>query len=66
MTEPTKQYRFDTLAVHAGWNGDPATDSTGVPVYRTTAYNFANAQDGADRFGFRKALGHFFLILSMP
>ena len=55
MTEPTKQYRFDTLAVHAGWNGDPATDSTGVPVYRTTAYNFANAQDGADRFGLRKA-----------
>ena len=55
MTEPTKQYRFDTLAVHAGWNGDPATDSTGVPVYRTTAYNFANAQDGADRFALRKA-----------
>ncbi|MBQ4481449.1 MAG: O-acetylhomoserine aminocarboxypropyltransferase/cysteine synthase [Victivallales bacterium] len=55
MTEPNKQYRFDTLAVHAGWKGDPATDSTAVPVYRTTAFNFQNAKDGADRFGLRKA-----------
>ena len=55
MTEPTKQYRFDTLAVHAGWKGDPATDSTAVPVYRTTAFNFQSAKDGADRFGLRKA-----------
>ncbi len=55
MSDDKKQYRFDTLAVHAGWNGDPATDTTGVPVYRTTAYNFQNAQDGADRFGLRKA-----------
>ncbi|MBR6470465.1 MAG: O-acetylhomoserine aminocarboxypropyltransferase/cysteine synthase [Victivallales bacterium] len=55
MTEPTKQYRFDTLAVHAGWTGDPATDATSVPIYRTTAFNFQSAQDGADRFGLRKA-----------
>ena len=27
----------ETLAVHAGWNGDPATDACAVPVYRTTA-----------------------------
>ena len=55
MTEPTKQYRFDTLAVHAGWKGDSATDATAVPIYRTTAFNFQNAKDGADRFGLRKA-----------
>ena len=54
MTEQ-KKYRFDTLAVHAGWHGDTATDATAVPVYRTTAFNFQNAQDGADRFGLRKA-----------
>ncbi len=45
----------ETLAVHAGWNGDPATDACAVPVYRTTAYNFKNAQDGADRFALKKA-----------
>ena len=49
------QYRFDTLAVHAGWHGDSATDATAVPIYRTTAFNFQSAQDGADRFGLRKA-----------
>ena len=45
----------ETLAVHAGWNGDPATDACAVPVYRTTAYNFRSAQDGADRFALKKA-----------
>ena len=55
MTENTKQYRFDTIAVHGGWKGDPATDSTAVPIYRTTAFNFQNAQDGADRFALKKA-----------
>ena len=45
----------ETLAVHAGWNGDPATDACAVPVYRTTAYNFKNARDGADRFALKKS-----------
>ena len=45
----------ETVALHTGWNGDPATDSCAVPVYRTTAYNFKNAQDAADRFGLKKA-----------
>ena len=49
-----KQYRFDTVAIHGGWRGDSATDATAVPVYRTTAFNFASAQDGADRFALRK------------
>ena len=55
MTNNTRQYRFDTIAVHGGWGGDPATDATAVPIYRTTAFNFQNAQDGADRFALRKA-----------
>ena len=54
MSTEVKQHA-ETLAVHAGWNGDPATDATAVPVYRTTAYNFKSAQDGADRFALRKA-----------
>ena len=55
MTDNSKQYRFDTIAVHGGWGGDPATDATAVPIYRTTAFNFQNAQDGADRFALKKA-----------
>ena len=55
MSDNTKKLHAETLAVHAGWDGDPATDSCGVPVYRTTAYKFKNAQDGADRFALKKA-----------
>ena len=51
----TKKLHAETLAIHAGWEGDPATDACAVPVYRTTAYNFQSAQDGADRFALRKA-----------
>jgi O-acetylhomoserine/O-acetylserine sulfhydrylase-like pyridoxal-dependent enzyme len=28
---------FDTIALHGGWDGDPATMSKGVPIYRTGA-----------------------------
>ena len=39
-----KKLHAETLALHAGWNGDPATDSCAVPVYRTTAYNFQSTK----------------------
>jgi O-acetylhomoserine (thiol)-lyase len=50
-----KKLHPETLALHAGWNGDPATDACAVPVYRTTAFNFQSAQDAADRFALKKA-----------
>lgn len=55
----------ETLAVHAGWNGDPATHACAVPVYRTTAYNFDNAQYGADLFALRKP-GNIYARLMNP
>ncbi|MGB5447932.1 MAG: PLP-dependent transferase, partial [Woeseiaceae bacterium] len=39
-----------TLAIHAGFKSDPATKSVAVPVYQTVAYEFDNAQHGADLF----------------
>jgi len=39
-----------TLAIHAGFKSDPATKATAVPVYQTVAYEFDNAQHGADLF----------------
>ena len=39
-----------TLAIHAGFKSDPTTKSTAVPVYQTVAYEFDNAQHGADLF----------------
>lgn len=45
-----KNYRFDTLQVHAGQVPDSVTGSRAVPIYQTTSYVFDDAQDGADRF----------------
>lgn len=39
-----------TLAIHAGFKSDPATKSVSVPIYQTVAYEFDDAQHGADLF----------------
>jgi len=39
-----------TLAVHAGFKSDPTTKAVTVPIYQTVAYEFDNAQHGADLF----------------
>lgn len=40
----------ETLAIHAGFKSDSATNAVSVPVYQTVAYEFDNAQHGADLF----------------
>ncbi|MBK8971276.1 MAG: aminotransferase class V-fold PLP-dependent enzyme [Hahellaceae bacterium] len=40
----------DTLAIHYGYTTDPTTKSVTVPIYQTVAYEFDNAQHGADLF----------------
>jgi O-acetylhomoserine (thiol)-lyase len=39
-----------TLAIHAGFKFDPTTKATTPPIYQTIAYEFDNAQHGADLF----------------
>jgi len=39
-----------TLAIHAGFKSDSATKAVAVPIYQTVAYEFDNAQHGADLF----------------
>jgi O-acetylhomoserine (thiol)-lyase len=39
-----------TLAIHAGFKADPATKAVSVPIYQTVAYEFDDAQHGADLF----------------
>ena len=62
-----KQYRIETLAVHAGQEhtGDSATLATAVPVYRTTAYHFRDSQHGANLFAL-KELGNIYSRLMNP
>ncbi|MEM9057779.1 MAG: PLP-dependent transferase, partial [Pseudomonadota bacterium] len=40
----------ETLAIHAGFKFDAETKAVSVPVYQTVAYEFDNAQHGADLF----------------
>ena len=42
--------KIETLAIHAGFAGDPETHAVAVPVYQTTSYYFDNTQHGADLF----------------
>jgi len=46
-----RNYRFETLQVHAGQEApDPATDARAVPIYQTTSYVFPSAKSAAGRF----------------
>ncbi len=42
--------RDETIAIHAGYESDPTTHAVAVPIYQTVAYEFDNAQHGADLF----------------
>ena len=40
----------ETIALHAGYDGDPTTNAATTPIYQTTSYTFDNTQHGADLF----------------
>jgi O-acetylhomoserine (thiol)-lyase len=40
----------ETIALHAGYEGDPATNAATTPIYQTTSFTFDDTQHGADLF----------------
>ena len=42
--------RDETLALHSGFDADPATKAVAVPIYQTAAYQFDSADHGAALF----------------
>jgi O-acetylhomoserine (thiol)-lyase len=42
--------RNETIAVHGGYEGDPATRAVAVPIYQTVAYEFDSADHAAALF----------------
>ncbi len=40
----------ETLAIHGGYESDATTKSVAVPIFQTVAYEFDDAQHGADLF----------------
>lgn len=57
--------KIETLALHAGQEPDTSTLSRAVPVYRTSAYVFKNAEHAANLFGL-KELGNIYTRLMNP
>lgn len=60
-----KKYRFDTLAVHAGQQPDPATNARAVPIYQTTSYVFNDTEHAANLFGL-KEFGNIYTRIMNP
>ena len=42
--------RDETKAIHSGYETDPTTHAVATPIYQTVAYEFDDAQHGADLF----------------
>ncbi|MDO8588247.1 MAG: O-acetylhomoserine aminocarboxypropyltransferase/cysteine synthase [Armatimonadota bacterium] len=58
-------HRFDTLALHAGQEPDPATNARAVPIYQTTSYVFNSVEHAANLFGL-KEFGNIYSRIMNP
>src|SRR5579872_977260 len=47
---PCAYHRPETNAIHGGYEGDPTTRASAVPIYQTVAYSFDSAEHGAALF----------------
>jgi O-acetylhomoserine (thiol)-lyase len=57
--------RRETIAVHGGFDADPATRAVAVPIYQTAAYAFDSAEHGAALFNL-EVEGHRYSRISNP
>jgi O-acetylhomoserine (thiol)-lyase len=64
MVEP-KFPKFDTLALHAGQQPDPAFGARAVPIYQTTSYVFRDTDHAAGLFNLERS-GHIYSRISNP
>jgi O-acetylhomoserine (thiol)-lyase len=63
--EMSSEYGIDTLALHAGQQVDPATNSRAVPIYQTASYVFNSAEHAANLFGL-KEFGNIYTRIMNP
>jgi O-acetylhomoserine (thiol)-lyase len=64
MAKQEKNFKFETLQVHAGQTLDP-TGSRAVPIYQTTSYVFESADQAANRFALTDA-GNIYTRMTNP
>ena len=63
--EPESGRGFATRSVHAGSGPDPATGAAETPIYQTTSYAFADADEAAARYALEND-GHIYSRISNP
>jgi len=64
MANKEKNFKFETLQVHAGQTLDP-TGARAVPIYQTTSYVFESADQAANRFALTDA-GNIYTRMTNP
>lgn len=62
---PSKIPGFDTLAIHAGSQPDPATGARATPIYQTTSFVFDDVDQAAALFGLQ-AFGNIYTRITNP
>lgn len=63
--DPATQRGFDTVALHGGHAGDPATKSRAVPIYQTTSYTFDDTAH-AERLFALQEFGNIYTRIMNP
>ena len=61
----SKNYKFETLQLHAGQEPDPTTGSRAVPIYQTTSYQFDDTEHAATLFAL-KDFGNIYTRIMNP
>jgi O-acetylhomoserine (thiol)-lyase len=62
---PTQSQHAATVALHAGYRSDSATNAVAVPIYQTTSYQFASTEHAANLFAL-KELGNIYTRIMNP
>src|SRR5271166_2217765 len=65
LSETVREPSFETVAIHGGYGGDPATKSRAVPIYQTTSYLF-NDTDHAARLFALQEFGNIYTRIMNP
>ena len=61
----SENYKRETLALHAGYDPDPTTNSRAVPIYPTTSYVFNSTEHASNLFGLAE-FGNIYSRLMNP
>lgn len=61
----SQNWKFDTLAVHAGQQPDPTTLARAVPIYQTTSYVFRDTEHAANLFALKES-GNIYTRIMNP